>query len=126
MMKIKNYLNLALAACGALISSPLMAFEFETGVVHGRLDNDISAGIGWSLADPDKSLIGVGNGGTASTLSSDDHRLNFNQGDRYTQVFKGLHALTLEYQDVGIFARAKWWYDMEQQDHHQDLYDISN
>lgn len=126
MMKIKNYLNLALAACGALISSPLMAFEFETGVVHGRLDNDISAGIGWSLADPDKSLIGVGNGGTASTLSSDDHRLNFDQGDRYTQVFKGLHALTLEYQDVGIFARAKWWYDMEQQDHHQDLYDISN
>ena len=126
MMKIKNHLNLALAACGALVSSPLWAFEFEHAAVHGRLDNDISIGVGWALADPDQALIGVGNGGTASTLSSDDHRLNFKKGDAYTQVLKGLHSLNLEYQDVGIFVRGKWWYDIEQQDHHQHLYDISN
>ncbi|MEY1661338.1 DUF1302 domain-containing protein [Isoalcanivorax beigongshangi] len=116
----------ALVLAVALAGTPALAFEFERGDLRGELDNHISAGIGWALSNPDKSLIGVGNGGTASTLSSDDHRLNFNKGDVYTQVFKGLHGLTLEYENVGLFVRGQWWYDVEQQDRHQRLYDISN
>ena len=125
-MKIMIHGNLALAAYGLLLSSSALAFEFENGPVHGKLESNISAGIGWSIADPDPSLIGVGNGGTASTLSSDDHRLNFEKGDSYTQVIKGMHDLKLEYKNVGLFARGKWWHDIEQENHSQRLYDISN
>lgn len=125
-MKIKNRLNLALATYWTLCSMPTLAYEFKQGPLNAKIENDISMGIGWSISDPNPALIGIGNGGTASTLSSDDHRLNFHKGDTYSQVLKGLHSLNLEYDDVGIFVRGKWWYDLEQQDHHQHLYDISN
>ncbi|AOA57358.1 DUF1302 domain-containing protein [Acinetobacter larvae] len=126
MMKIKNQLSLALAACGILLNTPLWAFEFENDWVQGELQNDISYGVGWALSKPDQSMIGIGNGGTASTLSSDDHRLNFEQGEIYSNVLKGVHALSLEHENFGVFMRAKWWYDIEQKDRHQHLYDISN
>lgn len=125
-MKTKNHLSLALATCSCFLSGVTWAIEFDTSTIKAKIDSDISMGVGWALSDPNSALIGVGNGGTASTLSSDDHRLNFKKGDSYTQVLKGLHTLNLEYQDVGLFMRGKWWYDIEQQDGHQHLYDISN
>jgi len=103
-----------------------LAYEYKQGAIHTKIENDISMGIGWSISNPNPAFIGVGNGGTASTLSSDDHRLNFDKGDIYTQIIKGLHTLSFEYDDIGVFVRGKWWYDFEQQDHHHNLYDFNN
>lgn len=125
-MKTTNHFNIFLASCWALSSLPSLAYEYKQGAIHTKIENDISMGIGWSVSNPNPAFIGVGNGGTASTLSSDDHRLNFDKGDIYTQIIKGLHTLSFEYDDIGVFVRGKWWYDFEQQDHHHNLYDFNN
>ncbi|WP_225580192.1 DUF1302 domain-containing protein [Pseudomonas sp. PDM16] len=116
---------LALAVALASVSS-VQAASFNIGEIEGRLDSSLSVGASWSMADADDKFIGKANGGSASTRTSDDGRLNFKKGETFSKIFKGVHDLQLSYGETGIFLRGKYWYDFELKDEHRLLYDIDD
>ncbi|WP_341870168.1 DUF1302 domain-containing protein [Pseudomonas morbosilactucae] len=116
-------LTLALAMACAL---PAQAEDFRWGDISGRFDSSLSIGASWGMRDADNRFIGVANGGSASTRTGDDGRLNFRKGETFSKTFKGLHDLELSYGDTGLFVRGKYWYDFELKDGRQHLYDIDD
>ncbi|WP_137823104.1 DUF1302 domain-containing protein [Pseudomonas sp. D(2018)] len=117
----------ALALAVALSSAlPAQAASFNIGEIEGRFDSSLSIGASWAMDDADKTFIGKANGGTASTRTSDDGRLNFKKGETFSKIFKGIHDLELKYGDTGVFLRGKYWYDFELKDEHRPLYDIDD
>jgi hypothetical protein len=117
----------ALAVAVALaVALPVKAETFKIGEIEGRFDSTLSIGASWGMDDADKKFIGVANGGTASTRTSDDGRLNFKKGETFSKIFKGIHDLELKYGDTGVFLRGKYWYDFELKDEHRLLYDIDD
>jgi hypothetical protein len=108
------------------ISAPAYALNFNIGEVEGQLDSAISVGASWSMASPDKKLLGTTNGGTGYTQTGDDYRANFKKGETFSKIFKGSHDLELKYGDTGVFVRGKYWYDFELKDEHRLHKDISD
>ena len=113
----------AIAMASAL---PAHAVRFDIGEIEGQFDSSISIGSSWATASPDKDLIWANNGGNANAANTDDNRLNFDKGDAFSTIFKGIHDLSLQYGNTGVFLRGKYWYDFELKDGHQDLYDIDD
>lgn len=115
---------LVLALLGAsLIQAQAHAIEFQLGEVEGRFDSQISVGASWRAENRDANLISIANGGSPTSLNSgsyDDGDLNFDKGDAFTRIVKGVHDLELRYQNVGAFLRGKYWYDLELKDGKQD------
>jgi hypothetical protein len=60
--------------------------------------------------DPD--LVGVGNGGTAASVNSDDGNLNYDEGIVANQL-RGSAELALRWRSLGAFVRAQGFYDFE-------------
>ncbi|WP_415895141.1 DUF1302 domain-containing protein [Neptuniibacter sp. PT34_22] len=90
------------------------AIEFNLGDIEGRFDSQISMGASWRMDDADQNLISVPNGGLSSGSGSyDDGNQNFDKGETFSQIVKGIHDLELSYENMGVFARAKYWYDAE-------------
>ncbi len=107
-------IGLLLASCA--LSIPAAAFEFNWGDVEGSFNSQISIGSSWRLEDQDAQLVTPGNKpgvGLASTSTGDDGNLNFDSGDVYSLIFKGVHDLELRKGDFGLFLRGKYWYDSE-------------
>ncbi|UCO97188.1 DUF1302 domain-containing protein [Metapseudomonas lalkuanensis] len=117
----------ALALAVALASVlPARAASFNIGELQGSFDSTLSIGASWAVRGGDPDFIGTGNGGKASSSSSDDNRLNFKKGETFSKIFKGLHDLDLRYRDSGLFLRGKYWYDFELKDEHRLLEDIDD
>ncbi|SDH64229.1 DUF1302 domain-containing protein [Pseudomonas panipatensis] len=116
-----------LAAAVALgCAAQAQAVSFNVGEIEGQFDSSLSVGASWGLRDADSKYVGTRNGGTASSQTSDDGRLNFKKGETFSKIFKGIHDLELKYGDSGVFVRGKYWYDFELKDEHRQLYDISD
>jgi hypothetical protein len=111
----KNSYQLLPLLVGTAISiNQAQAIEFNLGEIEGRFDSQISVGASWRMDDPSQELISSPNGGTSSGSGSyDDGNQNFDKGDTYSQIFKGVHDLELNYQNIGVFTRAKYWLDSE-------------
>ncbi len=116
----------ALALAVAFAALPAQAVSFNIGEIEGRFDSSLSIGVSWAMDEADSKLVGEANGGTASTRTSDDGRLNFKKGETFSKIFKGIHDLELIYGDTGVFLRGKYWYDFELKDEHRLLYDIDD
>ncbi|MDH4568983.1 DUF1302 domain-containing protein [Pseudomonas sp. BN414] len=108
------------------LASQAQAVNFDIGEIQGSFDSSLSVGTSWATRDSDKDFIGVANGGTSSTTTADDGRLNFKKHEVISSIFKGVHDLELKYGDSGLFVRGKYWYDFELKDGHQHLYDIDD
>ncbi len=117
---------LPLAVSLALAATSAQAVPFNIGEIEGRFDSSLSIGASWAMDSPDRAFIGSRNGGTASTQTSDDGRLNFKKGETFSKIFKGVHDLELKYGDTGVFVRGKYWYDFELKDESRPLYDIDD
>ena len=107
-------IGLLLASCA--LSFPAAAVEFQWGDVEGSFNSQISLGASWRLEGQDPRLVTAGNLpgiGTASTSTADDGNANFNDGDIYSLILKGVHDLELRKGDFGLFLRGKYWYDEE-------------
>ncbi|MBY4677481.1 DUF1302 domain-containing protein [Marinobacterium arenosum] len=108
---------LPLAIAATIASSSAQAVEFNLGDIEGRFDSQLSVGVSWRAEERDPSLVAVPNGGTSKGSGSyDDGNLNFDDGDTFSQIFKGVHDLELRYDNVGAFVRGKYWYDFELED----------
>ena len=71
------------------------------------------------MSEMEPLLVTPGNApgfGTASTGTADDGNLNFDDGDIYSLILKGVHDFELRKGDFGVFLRAKYWYDQELED----------
>ncbi|RRJ83536.1 DUF1302 domain-containing protein [Aestuariirhabdus litorea] len=111
-------LPLAAAVTAAVLSSQAQAISFELmdGEIRGNFDSTLSYGVSWAAADADKDYYSNNSktGGRAFSSTTDDGKLNYKKGQRFSEVVKGIHDLELTYGDSGVFVRGKYWYDFEQ------------
>ena len=124
---------LPLAIGLASFSGSAGAVTFNIGEVQGQLDSQISVGMSVSTADADKRFIHVNTSvdgkpqnGQAAARTSDDGRLNYEKGDIFSKIFRGVHDLELRYGNSGAFVRGKYWYDFETKDGSQEFYNIDD
>ncbi|MDN4544582.1 DUF1302 domain-containing protein [Pseudomonas sp. C32] len=109
---------LALAVL-AVLAGPASATTFDLNEDWSlSTKTSLSVGSSWSTQSPDKSLMTRANAlqaqgvrANGSSVSADDNRLNFEDGDPISQVFKGLTDFSLDGQGQGAFVRFKYWYD---------------
>ncbi|MEH6825607.1 MAG: DUF1302 domain-containing protein [Motiliproteus sp.] len=124
--------SFALAPLGAAIllatlsAQPVHAVTFSLGEVEGSFDSSLSIGASWRAAGRDKAYYSIGNGGAAPSNTMDDGTLNFDKHDAFTKTFKGVHGLSLRYENIGAFVRGKYWYDFELKDGDQDHGNVVN
>ncbi len=114
-----RYASLWMLLATFALSFPASAAEFQWGAVEGSFNSNISLGANWRMEDPEPRLVTPGNApgfGTASTGTADDGDLNYEDGDLYSLILKGVHDLELRKGDFGVFLRAKYWYDHELSD----------
>ncbi|QNH75768.1 DUF1302 domain-containing protein [Pseudomonas protegens] len=108
------------------LAGPAFGVSFNIGEIEGSFDSSLSLGASWSTAERNKNLIGVNNGGKGLSQTSDDGHLNFNKGQTFSKIFKGIHDLELKYGDTGVFVRGKYWYDFKLKDEDLDFKNISD
>jgi len=96
-----------------IAGAPVHSFEFESGELSGSITSTISYGVSQRVEDRDSRLVGAGNGGTGLSNTTDDGNLNYDDGDIFSNIVKGVHDIGLNYRNFGAFARVKWWYDFE-------------
>ncbi|ARS50468.1 DUF1302 domain-containing protein [Ectopseudomonas hydrolytica] len=108
------------------LAAPAFGVTFNIGEIEGQFDSQLSVGASWAVRGADPSLVGLRNGGGASSQTGDDGRLNFKKGETFSKIFKGIHDLELKYGDTGVFVRGKYWYDFELKDESRLLYDIDD
>jgi hypothetical protein len=68
------------------------------------------------MSEMEPLLVTPGNApglGTASSGTADDGDLNYEDGDIYSLILKGVHDFELRKGDFGLFLRGKYWYDQE-------------
>lgn len=118
MIKIPAFKTASLAA-GVLAASavaPAFAAKFDLGPFEGNFTSAFSVGASWRTEDPSNRVISPGNTdgkGRASSSTADDGNLNYEQGDMYSFLLKGVHDLDLNAGNYGFFTRVKYWYDYE-------------
>jgi hypothetical protein len=104
-----------LSATGAMMAQ---ALQFQPGDVDVTFNTQVTLGASWRAGDPDDDLIAGPNieGDTdftdnASSSVTDDGNANYEKGDLFSLIANVRHDLSIEYENVGAFVRAKYWYD---------------
>jgi hypothetical protein len=119
------------------------AARFELGDVEISFDSTFSVGSSWrtenrnwndnvgksnnansdldfsnySIFSPSPSKEDVwaqGKGGYST--NGDAGNQNYNAGESFSKIFKGVHELDIHYQNVGVFVRGMYFYDMAMMD----------
>ncbi len=103
----KKYLALAIPL---LMAAQTQGVEFNMGQIQGSLDSQLSVGSSWRVESQDQSLLTQADGSDLISNSDDSNR-NYQDGDAFSQIFKGSHDLQFSYQNFGGFVRGKYWYD---------------
>ncbi len=116
-------LSLALLLAGALSSPAAVAvYEFNIGDIEGTIDSQVSLGVTVRAESRNPLFYSSFNTppgdetGRAGSTTVDDGNLNFNKHDIVSNVFKGTHGLQLRKDNLGAFARVKYWYDFRLED----------
>lgn len=106
------FLTAAWITLSLTLSAKLRALDLKTsdGVSFGSFDTTVSTGAAWRVEKRDKDLIGVPNGGNASSVNGDDGDLNYGRGV-ISQLSKVTHELDLNYRNFGFFGRMNYFYD---------------
>ncbi|WP_298440057.1 DUF1302 domain-containing protein [uncultured Ferrimonas sp.] len=129
------------AIVGTVLATPVQAVSFQWGDVEGRFDSTWTAGAAWRVEERDLDKVAKSNlfqwqdygfqtsnglvTGFNEFLDSPDvfkRRGSFSangdlgnqlydQGDTFSETFKGTHELELVYDNFGLFARGLYFYD---------------
>lgn len=114
--KSKLVLACASAVAAASLSPQAMALKFNWGELEGTFNSNLSVGASWRTEDPSLRVVSPGNTdgkGRASSSVTDDGNLNYDEGDMFSMLFKGVHDFDLTNGNFGVFTRFKYWYDYE-------------
>jgi hypothetical protein len=107
---------LALAAV-LYCATSAQAFQFKTeNGISGSFDTTVSYGVSIRAKDPDASLIGISQGGTARSTNEDDGNRNYKKGDPFANVLKATHDFEAKYNTWGFFMRGTYFVDFENRD----------
>ena len=91
------------------------AADFRAGEVEGLFDVTLAYGLGVRVNDADDELVGIANGGKASSANADDGNLNYKEG--IISNAARLNAdLTLAWRNFGAYVRGYAFYDYENED----------
>lgn len=106
----------AMFAAAALMAAvpAAQATDYKVGDYDLTVNSTISVGSSWRVEGRDPRLTAASNGmgGVGASATTDDGNLNYNTGDRFSTVIKGIHELELKKgNDYGFFTRVKWFYD---------------
>lgn len=101
----------------ALGTSTAQAADFNFGEDNDillQINSQLDIGASWRLEDPTNRVYSASNraGGLGST-TTDDGALNYDKGDAFTTIIKGMHDIQLSKGNFGAFVRFKYWYDYE-------------
>ncbi|SFB01226.1 Protein of unknown function [Collimonas sp. OK607] len=105
-------------AITAGFSSYAFGVDFQVGDGwQGSWTSSISAGSSWRASNPDSRLYGQANGALVGRTNGtgantiDEGNLNYGKGDQFSSPFKLLTEVEIKKGDMGVFVRAKAWYD---------------
>ncbi len=113
-------LGLALLGGMGVLPGPAGAFEFGGGEVAASLDTTVTYGLSGRVSGRDAGLVGVANGGEGWSVNIDDGNLNYDSGSLTSNRFSVTSELEVDYRNVGLFARATGFYDLENADGERD------
>ncbi|NMH64194.1 DUF1302 domain-containing protein [Shewanella salipaludis] len=145
----KSALALGVASALSLGMIPdVKAVSFDWGDVQGTFDSTWTAGASWRVGARDwEGQIGKVNqpqfdwsgysafGNTiynsqdtwaqpgSYSSNNDLSNLLYSKGDTTSEIFKGLHELSLKYENFGLFARGMYFYDRKLNDGNYDFND---
>lgn len=114
----KHFRRSLLAATIAIASQSALAFDTTVGDFDLSINTQLSAGVSWRMDAPKADLVGANNSTaqntyTAQSSTTDDGNLNFEKGDVFSAIIKGVTDIRLDNDGYGAFVRAKYWYDHE-------------
>ncbi len=120
MVRLKHT-SLYLGVIVACMAAPAQAVKFELGSLDGTFTSNFSIGASWRTEDPSNRVLSPGNtdgAGRGSSSTADDGNLNYEKGDMYSFLLKGVHDVSVSGENFGGFVRFKYWYDyaIEDQD----------
>ena len=141
MNKKNHIFNRSLIAKGvalslAVASLPSIGADWSFGKLDVKFDSEFSLGTSIRVEERDMSLIGNSNqlnldwtGYNAATnpiysssgvwaltdasysTNGDNGNLNFNEGDAFSTLLKGVHELDIAYENFGLFVRGMYFHD---------------
>ena len=109
--------NMIAAGVLAAAVMPVQAANFQIGDFDLSVNSTVSAGTSFRVEGQDPGLYSVGNvnaagvRGRSSSNTGDDGNLNFQKGDTFSTIIKGVHDFELKKDNYGFFTRVKWFYD---------------
>lgn len=104
---------LFLASLGTIDLAHAGEFTLDNGI-EGSWALNMSVGNSWRAGSADPALIQVGNGGLSGS-SHDDGNLNYGKGHTFSTIGRVIGEVQLQRDNVGLFVRAKAWYDYAQE-----------
>ena len=108
---------IALVVALALGTSTAQAVDFNFGEnddILLQINSQLDIGSSWRLEDPTNRVYsGLNRAGGLGSTTTDDGALNYDKGDAFTTVIKGVHDIQLSKGNFGAFVRFKYWYDYE-------------
>ncbi|WP_028112766.1 DUF1302 domain-containing protein [Ferrimonas kyonanensis] len=133
------------ASIGLILSGPAAAVTFNWGEIEGSFDSTWTVGAAWRVEDRNYSNIAKSSqpgldwtgygfdfangrfneiyGGDqlfampgSYSANGDLANVLYDQGDTFSEIFKGLHELELVYDNMGIFVRGMYFYDKRMED----------
>lgn len=105
------------AAVLAAAVMPAQAANFQLGDFDLSVNSTVSAGTSFRVEGQDRALYSPGNinaageTGQGRSNTGDDGNLNFQKGDTFSTIIKGVHDFELKKDNYGFFTRVKWFYD---------------
>jgi hypothetical protein len=109
--------NMIAAGFLAAAVMPAQAAQFQVGDFDLSINSTVSAGTSFRVEGQDRALYSPGNtnsdgvAGTGASNTGDDGNLNFQKGDTFSTIIKGVHDFELKKDNYGFFSRVKWFYD---------------
>ena len=109
--------NMIAAGLFAAAVMPVQAANFQIGDFDLSVNSTVSAGTSFRIEGQDRALYSPGNinaagqTGQGRSNTGDDGNLNFQKGDTFSTIIKGVHDFELKKDNYGFFSRVKWFYD---------------
>ena len=113
-------------ACLLPLQATAVELQGSTSGITGYFDTTVSVGAAIRTQGRKNNLIAVSNGGSAWSINEDDGNLNYDTGDFVSANTKITHELELNRGNLGIFARALYFYDYAIADEHTDRTRLSH
>lgn len=109
--------NMFAAGLLAAAVMPVQAKDFQIGDFDLSVNSTVSVGTSFRVENRDPFLFAGNNvdssgaRGRGRSNTTDDGNLNFDNGDAFSTIIKGVHDFDLKKDNYGFFSRVKWFYD---------------